>query len=470
MTALAVEFCEQRAYSRIAALAKEKPRGQEERGGAFDIIGFASARQTYGQKIHSSKYSTVALLTETKNVPLSAFTLELEHALQPIARTLRLTSDFIIRTFGDTALDRHLSCVKLLFSFQKELSYKKLLKTKRSVHCDFSRLARFLTGTSYGLVLGGGGARGIAHIGLIKAILEADIPIDMVGGVSMGAFIGGLWCQETDITSVIQKAEEWAKKTSSWQSYLYDITFPRTAMFTGCCFNENLKKIFNNTQIEDLWLPYFTVSTDITNSSMRVHEIGKYKKIVHEVAVEDEDEMEELYNAMFKSGDSSDEIDEETDDRDFVMTLGCYAAISRRQENKRLFARRFQGDIMYKRMEAQNILAIDVGSQNETDFTNYGDSLGIFKMLPLSWTSIKIPNVFEIQSRLAYICCQRQLEHLKNSNYCTYLRPPIDSYDTLDFEKFDEIFASKDIRHDIIIDLTQMILKVQLSKQPSDRK
>ncbi|XP_067145333.1 patatin-like phospholipase domain-containing protein 7 [Centruroides vittatus] len=157
------------------------------------------------------------------------------------------------------------------------------------------------------------------------------------------------------------------------------------------------------------------------------------------------------------------------------------------------------GDIMHKRMEAQNILAIDVGSQNETDFTNYGDSLGIFKMLPLSWTSIKIPNVFEIQSRLAYICCQRQLEQLKNSNYCTYLRPPIDSYDTLDFDKFDEIFqvgynygkkyfaenngkynkdnygsfyelnmASKDIRHDVIIDLTQMILKVQLSKQPSD--
>ncbi|XP_067119438.1 neuropathy target esterase sws-like [Centruroides vittatus] len=292
--------------------------------------------QTYGQKIHSSKYSTVALLAETKNVPLSAFTLELEHALQPIARTLRLTSDFIIRTFGDTALDsaneyrfynwlgyeedhhnitlyqcdmefsqwskhciyqadyililamndqepilseiekepaflnikaqkeliilhkedadkplntsrklnihgcnmwHHIRCPERVFykkldSRKKELSYKKLLKTKRSVHCDFSRLARFLTGTSYGLVLGGGGARGIAHIGLIKAILEADIPIDMVGGVSMGAFIGGLWCQETDITSVIQKAEEWAKKTSSWQSYLYDITFPRTAMFT----------------------------------------------------------------------------------------------------------------------------------------------------------------------------------------------------------------------------------------------
>ncbi|XP_067118697.1 uncharacterized protein [Centruroides vittatus] len=64
----------------------------------------------------------------------------------------------------------------------------------------------------------------------------------------------------------------------------------------------------------------------------------------HDVSFEHEKEMTELYNAMFKPGDSDDEeIDEETDDRDFLMTLACYAAISRRQKRKRLFARRFQG-------------------------------------------------------------------------------------------------------------------------------
>ena len=51
-----------------------------------------------------------------------------------------------------------------------------------------------LTGTSVGLVLGGGGARGGAHVGMIKAILEAGIPIDRVAGVSIGSFMGGLWC------------------------------------------------------------------------------------------------------------------------------------------------------------------------------------------------------------------------------------------------------------------------------------
>lgn len=48
----------------------------------------------------------------------------------------------------------------------------------------------------------------------------------------------------------------------------------------------------------------------------------------------------------------------------------------------------------------------------------------------------------EIQTRLAYVCCVRQLEMVMNSDYCEYIRPPIDRYGTLDFGKFDEICVS----------------------------
>lgn len=85
------------------------------------------------------------------------------------------------------------------------------------MHSDFSRLARWLTGNSIGLVLGGGGARGAAHIGMLKAIQEAGIPIDMVGGVSIGALMGALWCSERNITTVTQKAREWSKVTHYYQ-------------------------------------------------------------------------------------------------------------------------------------------------------------------------------------------------------------------------------------------------------------
>jgi lysophospholipid hydrolase len=58
------------------------------------------------------------------------------------------------------------------------------------IRSDLARLARRLTGTSVGVVLGGGGARGLAHIGVLRALEEAGIPVDLIGGTSMGAFIG----------------------------------------------------------------------------------------------------------------------------------------------------------------------------------------------------------------------------------------------------------------------------------------
>lgn len=48
----------------------------------------------------------------------------------------------------------------------------------------------------------------------------------------------------------------------------------------------------------------------------------------------------------------------------------------------------------------------------------------------------------EIQSRLAYVSCVRQLEVVKSSSYCEYIRPPIDRFKTMDFGKFDEIYVS----------------------------
>jgi lysophospholipid hydrolase len=80
--------------------------------------------------------------------------------------------------------------------------YTKVLNSEPNIHSDFSRLARWLTGNSVALVLGGGGARGAAHVGMLKAIQEASIPIDMVGGVSIGAFMGALWCAERNLTIV----------------------------------------------------------------------------------------------------------------------------------------------------------------------------------------------------------------------------------------------------------------------------
>jgi len=100
-------------------------------------------------------------------------------------------------------------------------------------------------------------------------------------------------------------------------------------------------------------------------------------------------------------------------------------------------------DVMRNVMGAETILAVDVGSQDDMDLTNYGDCLSRWWLFWRRWNPfakpVKVPNLEEIQSRLAYVSCVRQLEEVKRSDYCTYIRPPIDCYKTLQFGAFETI-------------------------------
>ncbi|KAH9507574.1 Patatin-like phospholipase domain-containing protein 7 [Bulinus truncatus] len=290
--------------------------------------------------------------------------------------------------------------------------YEHLFKTEPDRMADFSRLARFLTGTSIGLVLGGGGARGLAHVGMIKAMQEEGIPVDMVGGTSMGAFIGALWAEERNYVRFTQRAREWSiGMTSLWRK-IWDLTYPVTSMFTGWAFNESIENVFHDRQIEDLWIPYFCITTNISNSSMRVHSLGSVWRYVRA--------------SMSLSGylpPLCDPLD------GHLLLDGGYV-------------NNLPADVMHN-LGAKFVFAIDVGSQDEKDLTNYGDCLSGWWLLWKRWNPwakpVRVPDMTEIQSRLAYVSCVRQLEVVKNSDYCEYIRPPIDRYATLQFGSFDEI-------------------------------
>jgi lysophospholipid hydrolase len=91
---------------------------------------------------------------------------------------------------------------------------------------DFHRLARRLLGKSVGLVLGGGGARGIAQVGIIKAMEEAGIPIDIIGGTSIGAFIGALYAWDADVVPMYGRAKKFAGRMGSMWRFALDLTYP----------------------------------------------------------------------------------------------------------------------------------------------------------------------------------------------------------------------------------------------------
>jgi lysophospholipid hydrolase len=91
---------------------------------------------------------------------------------------------------------------------------------------DFHRLARRLSGKAVGLVLGGGGARGCAHVGIIRALEESGIPIDIVGGTSIGAFIGALYAWDADVVPMYGRAKKFAGRMGSMWRFALDLTYP----------------------------------------------------------------------------------------------------------------------------------------------------------------------------------------------------------------------------------------------------
>ena len=157
--------------------------------------------------------------------------------------------------------------------------------SKPNVHSDFSRLGRMIRGCSVGLVLGGGGARGCSHVGMIKAIMEAGIPIDRVAGVSIGSLMGALWCQDRDISKVTVKARSVCFKLGQKWRMVLDLTYPYSSLMTGFSFNSTIEEQLGDVNIEDLWIPYFTVTTDISISDMKIHESGCLWRYVRSVSM-----------------------------------------------------------------------------------------------------------------------------------------------------------------------------------------
>ncbi len=138
---------------------------------------------------------------------------------------------------------------------------------------DLARLGRILAGRAIGLVLGGGGARGFAHLGAIRALEELGIPIDLVGGSSIGAVMAIPKAQGFDAATGIRLARQ---RFSS----LLDYTLPITSLLAGHRITRSIVAHMGSWDIEDLLIPYFCVSTNLTTAKPHVHFRGDASRAV----------------------------------------------------------------------------------------------------------------------------------------------------------------------------------------------
>jgi NTE family protein len=135
---------------------------------------------------------------------------------------------------------------------------------------DLGRLARLLTRRGVGLVLSGGGARGFAHLGVVRALREARVPLDFVGGASIGSIIAaGVAMGWGDDEMRLRYRRSFVDTNP-----VNDYTFPLVALTRGRKVSRLLEREFGDVLIEDLRCPFFCISTNLTAGCVHEHRQG----------------------------------------------------------------------------------------------------------------------------------------------------------------------------------------------------
>lgn len=275
---------------------------------------------------------------------------------------------------------------------------------------DFKRLGRHLAGRAVGLVLGGGGARGFAHIGVLRALEEAGIPIDRIGGASMGAVIAAQYAAGL-------KPDEIAElNRRGWMEFRphREFTLPLVSLLSGRRAGRMLKMMFREQRVEDLWLNYFCVSTNLSRAELMVHRSGPVRRW--------------LRASISIPGTAPPLID---DSGDLLVDGGVL-------DNVPVAAMRDLGE--------SEIIAVDVSPDVEM-VVDAG-----MKLAPSPWRILRdrifrrksanaFPSLYQILYRTALLSSIRTGKEGRGA-VAMYLEPPTSTFETFQMDALDQIIES----------------------------
>ncbi len=300
---------------------------------------------------------------------------------------------------------------------------------------DFLRVTRCLTGQGLGLVLGGGGARGFVHLGLLRALEEEKIPVDVIVGTSIGAFLGALYAFDHLISRIIPIAQGFSKRMRLTWAMVMDLTFPITSYFTGAHMNMYLMETFQSRCIEDSWIPYACVTTNIMDSNACIHHNGTAWRYVRAsmtlVGILPPlcEKFQDPSSGQMKVAYLVDGGYVSVLPMDTARTLGAWAVI------------------------ASDVVASSKFTSNMVDF---GDTLsGIWAFFTVLFSNVRsrIPSMGIINAELAFLSARREIKSTKiHVPRDLYLRPPCGEFGTLQFDCYSKImmlgydYATKRIR------------------------
>ncbi|MCP3964048.1 MAG: cyclic nucleotide-binding domain-containing protein [bacterium] len=268
---------------------------------------------------------------------------------------------------------------------------------------DFARLARVLGETSVGLVLSGGGAKGFAHIGALRALEELGVPIDLIGGTSIGSVISGMYAMGLSIREIRDRNQE-IIDLRPFSEY----TLPFISLIRTRRMEKGARHAFGETMIEDLWVNYFCVSANLTTARMMVHESGP------------------LWQATRASGALPGILTPVLRGREILVDGGIIDNLP--------------GGVMRRRHRGP-LIAVNVGTAGDFD----SPSADIPSPARILWSKllpfrrrVRYPAIGNILMRTTLLSSVSRVTEVKD-DADLYLEPPVGDYGLLDFAKLDEL-------------------------------
>lgn len=270
---------------------------------------------------------------------------------------------------------------------------------------DVDRLARLIAGRAVGVALGGGGARAFAHIGVLRALKEAGIEIDGIGGTSQGSLIAAQHAMGWDWRTMIERNRRIFLEGKPHRGFTLPLVSvlsrrPRTL----------LEEIFADLEIEDLWLSYFAVSASLTNARQKIHQRG---------AVSDA-----VFASMAVPGVAAPAVSH----GELLVDGGILNNLP--------------GDVV-RRLWGGRVVTVDVSIETERRFTSEAPELpsagAILKsrLNPFA-DKLEVPGIFEILVRSSLLASAQNTAAAK-AEADLFLRPPVGEFGMFEVRAIDRL-------------------------------
>jgi predicted acylesterase/phospholipase RssA len=284
---------------------------------------------------------------------------------------------------------------------------------------DMQKIARIATKRAIGLVLSGGGAKGIAQIGILRVLIEENIPIDFIGGTSIGSVIAALYAIGYRSEKLLSHGEYIFFKKGG----IMDLTLPLYAFSKSKKIQKKLL-YYTDVEIENLKTTYYCVSCNLTEKKQHIHKKGRLRDAI----------------------------------RSSIAIPGIFPVF---WKNKKIFVdggllNIFPIDIMANNPDVKQIIAIDTSSSATEQLLLKPELLnksGLHLLKEkLFHKRNNIPSIFTLLARSTDMRGSTKKKELINANIADiYIRPPIEEIKTLDFFQYKRIeeigyrFAKKNI-------------------------